>query len=85
MRIVGNCAECAFFERGKWAKALDPDEASQLGGHCETLRSVLAMTNSGMWHMDKIHVQESFGCSLFRPVEDDKGKHNELQGKEVGG
>ncbi len=55
------CKTCKHFERGKWHKAVDPDESDQLGGHCKVLDGVLKLTNSFMIY-DRVYIQESFGC-----------------------
>ena len=64
--MEGRCGDCRFFERGKWHKSIDTSEGDQLGGRCELLCELLQMTNSAMWHMKSLHVQESFGCSFFK-------------------
>ena len=64
--ITHHCKHCIHFQRGKWDKSIDSDESEQLGGHCKVLLEVLSITNSNLWSMEKLHVQESFGCSLFK-------------------
>jgi hypothetical protein len=62
---VGRCKSCKHFERGHWLPEYGGGE--QMGGNCKALCRVLGLTNSYLvWH-DAIHVQESFGCSLFSP------------------
>jgi len=60
------CKECKYFERGKWHKAVDPDEGPQMGGHCERLLKVLQLDNSKLIWLDKLYIQDGFGCVLGR-------------------
>ena len=58
------CRTCIYFKRGKWHKAIDPEENKRLGGTCELLLGVLSIENSWMAFHDGIAVQDTFGCCL---------------------
>jgi hypothetical protein len=58
---MGTCKTCKYFERGKWHKAIDPNEGEQLGGYCAVLDQVIGMNNSFIFG-HRIYIQESFGC-----------------------
>jgi hypothetical protein len=59
------CKDCLFFNRGHWLPEYGGGE--QLGGNCQALCKVLQFTNSKLLFHDALYVQETFGCSIFRP------------------
>jgi hypothetical protein len=63
--------DCQYFERGHWFPEYGGGE--QLGGNCRLLCDVLKITNSYLIWQDSLHVQESFGCSLFAPNKEVSG------------
>jgi len=60
------CKTCEHFQRDKWHKSIDPKEEEQLGGHCEILLKMLQMTNSKLCWLERLHIQESFGCVFHK-------------------
>jgi len=66
------CKTCVHFERGSWHEEIDPDKSYQLGGYCTLLNEVLSMTNSHLWAMKHLYVQESFGCILHKMIPNEK-------------
>jgi len=63
------CKDCKYFEQGKWHKVIDPDESPQHGGYCEKLLKVLQITNSKLVWLDKLYIQEEFGCVIGKRKE----------------
>ena len=60
-----NCKDCKYFRRGSWHKSVDPHEREMLGGYCDVLPKVLALTNSSLWSFDELYIQDTFGCTMF--------------------
>lgn len=58
------CKTCKHFERGKWHKCIDPEESDQFGGHCKLLLEMLKLQNSSLIYIEKIYIQDTFGCSM---------------------
>lgn len=56
------CKNCIYFKRGKWAEEFGGED--QLSGTCELLLEMLKMNNGGLFFLDEIVIQESFGCIL---------------------
>ena len=61
------CGNCQFFNRWQWDEAYGGGQ--QGGGDCSHLLDVIRLTNAKLWALDRLHVQESFGCSLYRKAE----------------
>jgi hypothetical protein len=63
------CKTCAHFNRGRWHKDVDPEEADQVGGNCKLLLELIAMNNSTFLKQERLYVPESFGCVLHRGIQ----------------
>ncbi len=70
------CADCQYFIRGKWHKAVDPDESNQCGGSCSVLAAALKMGNAELFIIESLHVYETFGCLLGRHTAEAATGHN---------
>ena len=61
------CKDCIYFKRGKWPKEWGGDD--QMCGTCELLLKILKMNNGKMCFIDRIVIQESFGCVVGKKRE----------------
>jgi hypothetical protein len=59
------CKECEFFKRGKWHEL--QGGRPQLSGTCNILLKTLKIDNSRLFGIEKITIQDTFGCILGKP------------------
>ena len=62
---MSKCNDCKHFVRQPWF----PDMEPQHGGTCELLLAVLKMNNSSLVFVERLYVNEAFGCVLCQEKE----------------